>query len=148
MTGTKKAGVLNYILSPESTNYNISPLITLDFTCVRKGRSGPSSSVGITTGYGLDGPGIESREGEIFSAPVHTGPEVHPAFCTMGTGSFPGVKNGRGVRLTLYPLLLPLVMKEYSYTSTPPMGRTACTEPQYSYTFTPPMGRTACTEPQ
>jgi len=26
-----------------------------------------------------------------------------------------------------------LVMKEYSYTSTPPMGRTACTEPQCLY---------------
>ena len=30
-------------------------------------------------------------------------------------------------------LPLPLVMKEYSYTSTPPMGRTACTEPQCLY---------------
>jgi hypothetical protein len=26
----------------------------------------PGSSVGIATGYGLDGPGIESRWGEIF----------------------------------------------------------------------------------
>jgi hypothetical protein len=26
-----------------------------------------------------------------------------------------------------------VVMKEYSYTSTPPMGRTACTEPQCLY---------------
>ena len=32
-----------------------------------------------------------------FSAPVQTGPVAHPAFCTMGTGSFPGVKRpGRG----------------------------------------------------
>ena len=29
-------------------------------------RCGPGSSVGIATGYGLDGPGIESRWGEIF----------------------------------------------------------------------------------
>ena len=30
-------------------------------------KRGPGSSVGITTGYGLDGPGIESRwGGEIF----------------------------------------------------------------------------------
>ena len=40
---------------------------------------------------------------------------------------------------------------QYSYTSTPPMGRTACTEPQwctvYLYLYSP-MGRTACTEPQ
>jgi hypothetical protein len=51
----------------------------------------------------------------------------------MGTGFFPEVKSGRGVTLTPYPLLVPLVMKEYSYTSTPPMGRTACTEPQCLY---------------
>ena len=28
--------------------------------------SGPGSVVGITTAYGLDGPGIETRWGEIF----------------------------------------------------------------------------------
>ena len=59
---------------------------------------GRDSSVRIATGYGLDGPGIESRWGARFSAPVQTGPGAHPASCTMGTGSFPGVKRpGRGV---------------------------------------------------
>ena len=71
--------------------------------------------------------------GSRFSAPVQTGPGAHPASCTTGTGSFPGVKSGRGVTLTPHPLLVPLVMKEYSYTSIPPMGRTACTEPQCLY---------------
>jgi len=51
----------------------------------------------------------------------------------MGTGSFPGVNSGRGVTLTPHPLLVPLVMKEQSYTSNPPMGHTACTEPQCLY---------------
>ena len=32
------------------------------------GNSGPGSVVGIATAYGLDGPGIESRWGEIFRA--------------------------------------------------------------------------------
>jgi hypothetical protein len=33
-----------------------------------------------------------------FPAPVQIGPEAHPASCTMGTGSFSGVKRpGRGV---------------------------------------------------
>jgi len=68
--------------------------------------------VGIAIGYGLDGPGIESRWGARFSAPVQTGPGAHPASCTMGTGSFPGVKSGQGVTLTPHPLLVPLVMKE------------------------------------
>ena len=59
---------------------------------------GPGSSVGKATRYGLDGPGIESRWGARFSAPVQTGPGIHPASCTMCTGSFLGVKRlGRGV---------------------------------------------------
>jgi len=31
----------------------------------------------------------------------------HPASCTMGTVSFPGVESGRGVTLTPHPLLVP-----------------------------------------
>jgi hypothetical protein len=45
--------------------------------------------------------------GAKFSAPVQTGPAAHPASCTMGTGSFPGVESGRGVTLTPHPLLVP-----------------------------------------
>ena len=56
-------------------------------------RSGPGSSVGIATGYGPDGPGIESRWGARFSAPVQTGPGAQPASFTKGTGSFAGVKR-------------------------------------------------------
>jgi hypothetical protein len=70
-------------------------------------RCGPSSSVGIATDYGLDVPGFESWWGARFSAPVQTGPGVHSASCTMGTGSFPGVKSGRVVTLTPHPLLVP-----------------------------------------
>ena len=65
----------------------------------------PGSSVGIATGYGLDGPGIESRWGRDFS-PVQSEPGAHPASCTMGTGSSPGVNYGRGVLLTTHPLLV------------------------------------------
>ena len=58
---------------------------------------GRDSSVGIATGYGLDGKGIKSRWGARFSAPVQTASGAHPASYTMGTGSFPGVKwPGRG----------------------------------------------------
>jgi len=40
----------------------------------------------------------EKQVGVRFSAPFQTGPAAHPASCTMGTGSFPGVKRpGRGV---------------------------------------------------
>ena len=100
----------------------------------------------------------------------------------MGTGSFPGVKSGRGVTLTLHRLLVPWSRKS-RYNSSPctvqlylysPLwavrsvqSLSACTVQlylyspygpyslyrasvpvQYSYTSTPPMDRTACTEPQ
>jgi len=45
--------------------------------------------------------------GARFSAPLQTGPGAHPASCIMGTGSFPGVKSGRGVTLTHHPLVVP-----------------------------------------
>ena len=45
--------------------------------------------------------------GARFSASVQTGPGAHPASCTTGTGSFPGVKTGRSVTLTPHPLLVP-----------------------------------------
>ena len=64
---------------------------------------GAGRVVGIATAYGLDGPGIESQCGARFSAPVQAGPEAHPASCTMGTGSFLGVRCGRGVTLTSHP---------------------------------------------
>ena len=54
---------------------------------------GWDSSVGIATRYWLDGPGIDSRWGARFSAPVRTGTGANPASCTMGIGSFPGVKR-------------------------------------------------------
>ena len=55
------------------------------------------NSAVIATRYRLGGPGIESQWGGI-SAPIQTGPGAHPASYTMGTGSFPEVKQpGRGV---------------------------------------------------
>ena len=54
----------------------------------------------LTTGWTVRG---SNPGGARFSAPVQTGPGAHPASCTMCTGSFPGVKSGRDVTLTLHP---------------------------------------------
>ena len=61
---------------------------------------GPGSVVGIATGYGLEGPGIESRGGEIFRT-YPDWPWGPPSLL-----SFPGVKSGRGVTLTPHPFLV------------------------------------------
>ena len=68
---------------------------------------GPGSSVGITTGYGLGCPGIESRWGRDFPHLSRPSPGAHPASCTMGNGSFPGVKTCQDVKLTPHPFLVP-----------------------------------------
>ena len=119
-------------------------------------RRGPGSSVAIATGCGLDGPGIESRWEARFSAPVQTVPGTHPASCTMGTGSFQGVKRGRGLTLTNSPLLVPWSRRNRAVPLLPlwavrlVQSLSACTTVHFTFTYTstPPVGRTACTEPQ
>jgi hypothetical protein len=48
--------------------------------------------VGTATAMGWTVWGSNPSGGKIFT-PIHTGPESHPASCTMGTGSFLGVKR-------------------------------------------------------
>jgi hypothetical protein len=74
----------------------------------------------IATGYGLEGPGIESRWGEIFrSFPDRL--RGTASLLNNGYRLFPGGKIGRGVMLTTPPSNAE-VKKELSYTSTHPMG--------------------------
>jgi hypothetical protein len=60
--------------------------------------------------------------GARYFAAVKTGPGAHPASCTMATGPISRGYSGRGVELTTHPHLVPRLKKEYSYTSTPPLG--------------------------
>jgi hypothetical protein len=86
---------------------------------------GPGSIVGIAIGYGLDGPGIESRWGARFSATVQTGPGAHPASSTLGTGSFPGGKERLGRDADSLPPSSAVVMKRvelYLYSPNGPYG--------------------------
>ena len=93
---------------------------------------GPGSVVGIATGYRLDGPGIESRWGRNFphlSRPT-LGPIQPPV---QWYRVFPGVKERPGRESDPSPPPSTVVLKGQSNTSTPPMGRTACTETKYKY---------------
>jgi hypothetical protein len=61
---------------------------------------GPGSSVGTATGYGLNGPGIESRWGRDF--PHLSRPVLGPTQPDLYRGGG-GVESGRGVTLTSHP---------------------------------------------
>ena len=92
---------------------------------LRAGRSGDRISVG---------------GGRDFS-PVQTGPGAHPASCTMGTESSPGVKSGRGVTLTPHPILVPWSWKDRSipllsvWAVRPVQSLNACTRATFTFTF-------------
>jgi len=77
------------------------------------------SSVGTATGYGLDGPGIESRWRRDFphlSSPA-LGPTQPPVQWVPRLS--PGEKRGRCVTLTPHPLLVPWSRKSRAVPALP-----------------------------
>jgi len=64
---------------------------------------------------------------------------THPAFCTMGAGSYPGVKSGRGVTLTPHPLLVPWSWKSRAiplhplWAVRPVQSFSACTRVHFTF---------------
>jgi len=67
---------------------------------------GPGSSVGIATGYGLDGPRIESRWGEIFRT-FPDRPWAPPYLLYNRYWVFSGGRGGWGVLLNPTAHLVP-----------------------------------------
>ena len=109
------------------------------------------SLVGIATGYGLDGPGIESRWwGEIFRT-CPDRPWGPPSLLYNEYRVFPGGKDLPGREADPHPLLVPWSRKSRAIPLLPLWaGRcvqslSACT---VEYTSTTTIGRTASTEPQ
>jgi len=70
--------------------------------------------------------------GEIFRT-CPDRPWGPPSLLYNGYRVFPGGKEWPGCDADPSTPSSAMVMKEQSYTSTPPMGRTACTEPQCLY---------------
>ena len=109
---------------------------------------GPGSVVDIATGYGLDCPGIESQWGRDF--PHLSRPALGPS-CTMNTGSFPGVKSGRGVTLTSHPLLVPWSWKSRAipllplWAVRPVQSLSTCTRVRFTFTLTPSVASVSST---
>ena len=103
---------------------------------------GPARVVGIATGYGLEGPGIESRCGRDFphlSRPA-LGPTQPPAQWVPGLSR--GIKSGRGVTLTPHPLLVPWSWKGRAipllplWAVRPVQGLSASTRVHFTLLFT------------
>jgi len=109
--------------------------------CLYTIQGGSGSSVGIATGYGLDGPEIESRWGRDFPHLSRPALGSHPASCTMGTGSFPGVKSGRVVTLIPHSFLVPWSRKSRAmlllplWAVRPVQCLSACTSVHFTFTY-------------
>ena len=129
----------------------------INFWHVYSRNSVPGSSVDIATGYGLDGPRIESRWERDFPHPSKPalGPNQPPVQWVPGL-SRGGVKSGQGVKLTPHPFLVPWSRKSRAipllplWAVRPVQSLSACTTVHFTFTYTStsPIDRTACTDPQ
>jgi hypothetical protein len=101
-------------------------LFTLMFKC------GPVSVVGIELATGWTVRGSNYGGGKIFRT-CPDWPWGQPSLLYNGYRVVPGGKERPWCDADPSPPSSAVVMKEQSYTSTPPMGRTVCTEPQCLY---------------
>ena len=101
----------------------------------------PGSSVGIETGYKLDGPGIESRWGGNIFRTCPDRPWGSPSLLCNGYRVFPGLKSGQIVTLTPHPLLVTWSRKSTAiplfplWNVRPVQSLSACTRVHFSFTF-------------
>ena len=84
----------------------------------------------LATGWTVQG--SNPGGGEIFRT-CPDRPWDPPSLLYNGYQVFPGGRERPGRDADPSPPSSAMVMKEQSYTSTPPIGRTACTEPQCLY---------------
>jgi len=99
---------------------------------------GPGSSVGIATGYGLDGPGSNPGVEEIFRT-CPDRPWGPSSLLYNGYRVFPGAKVRPGCHADPSPLLVPWSRKSRAIPLLTPMGHTASTEPQCLYSTAIPL---------
>jgi hypothetical protein len=91
------------------------------FRLLYQTHGGPCSSVGIATGYVLDGPGLEARWRRYFPHPSGR-PWGPPSLLYNGYRVFPGGRQRPGRDADSSPLLVLWSKTEYSYTFILPKG--------------------------
>jgi len=69
-----------------------------------------------------------------FSHPFRPAFGIHPASCTMGTGSPSWGESSRCTALTTHSNIWPRFKKEYSSTITPHLGLMACFRVKFTFT--------------
>jgi hypothetical protein len=115
------------------------PVVTSIWWLHRRVISGPRSVVRIATGYGLDGPGIESRWGRDFphlSGPV-LGPTQPPVQWVLGLSR--GKRAAGAWSWPLTPLLVSWSWKSRAilllplWAVRPVQGLSACTRVHFTY---------------
>jgi hypothetical protein len=101
--------ITQYPLSKSTLSYVLTQYFC-KLTSLHVSTRSRDSVVGIATRYELEGPGIESRWGEIFRTYPDRlrGP---PSLLYNGYRVFSGGKGGRGVMLTTHPLIVPRLRK-------------------------------------
>jgi hypothetical protein len=85
------------------------------------------SVVGIATGYGLHGPGVESRWRRDFPHLSRPALGSIQLSCGLDTGSFPRVKSGRCVTLISHLVLVPWPRKSRAIPLLPLWAVRICT---------------------
>jgi len=101
---------------------------------------GPGSSVSTATGYGLDGPGIESRRGEIFRT-CPDRPWGPSSLLYNGYGLLPESKERPGRDADPSPLLVPWSRKSRAipllplWPVRPVKSLNACTSAHFTFTL-------------
>jgi len=101
---------------------------------------GPGSSVGIATGYGLDGPGLNPGGGEIFRT-CPDRPWSPPGLLYNGYRVFPGGKERPGRDADPSPLLVPWSRKSTAipllspWAVRPVQSLSACTRVHFTFFY-------------
>ena len=135
--GSQFEGAVQHFIWQKTYSYTVQLLVFLIYIPLVWARWRSRYSDRLRAGRSGDRIPVGAR----FSAPVQTGSGAHPASWIMVTGSFLGIKSGRGVTLTPHPLLVPWSWKSRAipllplWAVRPVQSLSACTRVHFTFWF-------------